>query len=262
MGSRSRGRRQPRRAGPSFADPAQDLARREVDRDARAVEGDEVGEALEQPGRHRGEGGVRGDVGGLVAHHHLRAAILEPAEDVRVHEHPHRSTRGEGAVGASSSRRRCCRTAPAAHRAPRRARRACRAPRPATGPFQSGSTRETCRTARVTRPRVAARLHGRHGQQRPRGAYDGEAVGQPQRGALAGTTEGGDPHVVVGRHEGDAGLRSGPVTRRTRRSGRPARRCRSRRPGRARPAASSASGAASSTYRSDRSPTRRAAALS
>ena len=36
------------------------------------VERHVVGEALEQPGRHRGDGRARGDVGGLVAHHDLR----------------------------------------------------------------------------------------------------------------------------------------------------------------------------------------------
>ena len=80
---------------PVAAYPPDDLPGGHRDRQVHVAQRDVVGEALQQPQRHRAGGGVGGDVHGLVAHHHLRSARLEAAEDLRVDEDVHRRVRGE-----------------------------------------------------------------------------------------------------------------------------------------------------------------------
>ena len=76
-----------------------DLAGRGADRQVDVVQGDVVGEPLEQPHRHpAGERGAGRDVRGLVAEHDLAAHRVQPVVDRRVDVDVHRRAGREGAV--------------------------------------------------------------------------------------------------------------------------------------------------------------------
>ena len=84
------------------------------------------------------------------------------------------------------------------------------APRPATPPFQSGSTRETCCTARVDQSRVAAGRCTAATASSDRGVRTTLSGSTSHSGVrVVAAAERGDPDAPVGGHEGDAGLQPG-----------------------------------------------------
>ena len=152
-----------------------------------------------------------GHVGGLVAHHHLGAALLEPAEDVRVHEHPHRRAR------ARASRRRVVVTAAMLSYSPGSA---SQRPRPAR---RSSAGTSTSRRPVPVRQHAA---HLAHGPRRPARVAPGASRRPPPaasaacvrrsagRPATAACARPAPPKeairtLVVGRHEHGAGLHPG-----------------------------------------------------